>query len=430
MRAIRCLSIALALAAFAAGAASAAHLTTLYSFCRQGGTNCTDGSVPHDVALASDGNILGTTLSGGANAQGVLYQLSPGTGRNWREKVLHDFCGRPNCADGAGSFSGLSADGNGNYFGATEDGASDNGVVFELSPSGGKSGWDYRAIYTLCSLADCADGQKGDGAMVIDTSGNVYGVAVAGGADNKGVVYELSPVTTPGRKGYTQKVLYDFCAAANCTDGAAPVNGLTYAGASSGAPYDGTTPLYGTTSTGGANNGGIAFSLKPMDNGNWSETILHDFCAGGGTCHDGVGPVGQGALAVDTSGNVFGATYQGGDANSGVIYQLQQVRGKWHQVVLYNFCTLPACIDGGGSANMVLDGTGNLYGTSNAALFRLIPDGRHSTFEVLHQFCSQPNCTDGTAPSGNVVLDSSGTIYGATTEGGAHQQGTVFSLTP
>ena len=429
MRAIRCVPIALAVAMFVCGAASAAHLSTLYSFCRQ--DSCTDGSFPHDVALTSGGDILGTTLTGGANAQGVLYQLSPpASGHNWREKILHDFCSKPNCDDGSGSFSMLSADANGNFFGATEDGDSDNGVVFELSPSGGKSGWNYRAIYSLCSVAGCADGQTGDGAMAIDTAGNIYGIAVKGGANGKGVVYELSPVTTPGRKGYTQKVLYNFCSAANCADGASPVSGLTYAGASSGAPYDGTSPLYGTTGSGGDNNGGVVFSLTPMENGNWNENILHFFCFGGGSCHDGAGPVGQGVIAVDSSNNIFGATYQGGDNNSGVIYEVSFDHNKWRETVIYSFCSLPSCIDGAGSGNMVMGADGNLYGTSTEALFRLIPNGRHSTFEVLHQFCSQPNCTDGSAPSGNVVMDASGSVYGATTTGGAHQQGTVFKLTP
>ena len=429
MRAIRCVPIAFALAMFVSGAASAAHLSTLYSFCRQ--DNCTDGSEPHDVALTSAGDILGTTLTGGANAQGVLYQLAPpASGHTWREKILHDFCSKPNCTDGSGSFSMLSADANGNFFGATEDGDSDNGVVFELSPSGGKSGWNYRAIYNLCSLADCADGRTGDGAMAIDTAGNVYGIAGGGGANGKGVVYELSPVTTPGRKGYTQKVLYNFCSAANCADGAGPVNGLTYAGASSGAPYDGTSPLYGTTGNGGGHDRGVVFSLKPMENGNWNETVIHNFCFGGDPCHDGAAPVGQGALAIDASGDIFGATYAGGDNASGVIYEVSLDGSKWRETVLYNFCSLPSCIDGMGGGNMVLGADGNLYGTSSAAVFRLIPNGRHSTFEVLHQFCSQPNCTDGSGPSGNVVMDASGTLYGATTAGGAHAQGTVFKLTP
>jgi|HubBroStandDraft_5_1064220.scaffolds.fasta_scaffold67072_2 uncharacterized repeat protein (TIGR03803 family) len=429
MRAIRCVPIALAaLTAFAATPAPAAHLTTLYSFCRQ--ADCNDGSDPHAIALTSSGAILGTTLQGGSTNNGIVYQLSPpASGHKWREKILHDFCSKPNCTDGDESYSQLNPDGRGNFFGATEEGDGDNGIVFELSPDTGHSGWNFRAIYSFCSQANCADGLRGDGTMVIDTSGNVYGIAAEGGAANKGVVYELSPVTGPGRKGWTEKVLYNFCSAANCADGALPTNGLTYSGAQSGAPYDGTTPLYGTAAGGGAVDGGVVFSLKPMENGNWTETVLHDFCASG-TCHDGEGPVASGALAVDTSGNIFGATYNGGDNDFGVIYEVSFSHHKWRETTLYSFCSLPSCIDGKGTANMILDPAGNLYGMSDAALFRLIPDGRHSTFEVLHQFCSQPNCTDGAQPQGNVVMDASGSVYGATTTGGAHQQGTVFKLTP
>ncbi len=429
MGAVRCVPIALAaLAAFAATPAPAAHLSTLYSFCRQAG--CADGSGPYSVALTSSGDVLGTTVQGGTTQNGVVYQLSPPvSGRNWREKVLHDFCSKPNCTDGDEAFSQLNPDGQGNFFGATEEGDGDNGIVFELSPDTGHSGWNFRAIYSFCSLANCADGLRGDGAMVIDTSGNVYGIAAEGGIVGKGVVYELSPVTAPGRKGYTQKVLYDFCSSANCADGAIPTNGLTYAGASSGAPYDGTTPLFGTTNRGGAVDGGVVFSLTPMENGNWNETVLHDFCASG-VCHDGETPVAAGALAVDASDNIFGATYNGGDNDSGVIYEVSFSNRKWRETTLYSFCSLPSCTDGKGTANMILDAAGNLYGMSDAALFRLVPDGRHSTFEVVHQFCSKPNCTDGGQPQGNVVMDASGNLYGATTAGGAHGGGTVFKLTP
>jgi uncharacterized repeat protein (TIGR03803 family) len=430
MRLIRYIPIAIA--ALAATPASAAHLSTLYSFCRQ--ADCTDGSVPTDVTLDAAGDLLGTTQTGGANAQGVLYELSPpASGHNWHEKSLHDFCSKPNCKDGSGPFGPLSADGSGNFFGATEAGAGSDGtsgVVFELSPANGKNGWDYRAIYTLCSLANCADGQKGDGAMVVDTSGNVYGVAVQGGVNSSGVVYELSPAaTTPGRKGYTQKVLYNFCPAVNCLDGAFPVNGLTYAGAQSGAPYDGTSPLFGTTAQGGVNGGGVVFSLKPTAKGNWTEEVVHDFCDSG-TCHDGLSPSGQGALVIDGSGNIFGTTQAGGENNSGVIYEMNFAGHKWHETVLYDFCSLESCADGKGSGNVIMDAAGKLYGTSTTALFSLTPNGRQSVFEVLHHFCSEQNCTDGETPNGNVAMDASGTLYGATTAGGANAQGTVFKYTP
>src|ERR1700679_3907110 len=152
MRAARCIPFAFAaLAALAASAASAAHLSTIYSFCRQ--TGCPDGFEPHGVMLDSAGDLLGTTRQGGANTAGVVYQLSaPAKGHAWHEKDLHDFCSKTNCADGNSSFSQLNPDGQGNFFGATEDGGPDNGVIFELSPSGGKSGWDYRVVYSLCSL--------------------------------------------------------------------------------------------------------------------------------------------------------------------------------------------------------------------------------------------------------------------------------------
>jgi uncharacterized repeat protein (TIGR03803 family) len=426
--------LAIALAALAAVPASASHLTTLYAFCRESG--CADGAQPFGLVIDAAGNILGTTAMGGANGEGVVYQLEPpASGHKWRKKVLHDFCSKPNCVDGAKPESALTPDTKGNFFGATDgdavEGKGDNGTVFELSPDTGHSGWNYRAIYNFCSLANCADGERGNGTMAIDTAGNVYGVTAAGGANGQGVVYELSPV--PGRKRWAEKVLYSFCAAANCSDGANPVNGLTYAGAASGAPYDGTSPLYGTASsggTGGGNQDGVVFSLTPGSGGTWNEQVIYDFCSAKTDCSDGAVPVPQGALALDAAGDIYGATYYGGKNGSGVLYQLHFGKGKWREKVLYDFCALPGCADGSGNANVIVDSTGTIFGTSDTTAFRLVPDGRHSRFKVLHQFCTAGGCDDGFGPDTGVIMDASGDLFGSTTSRGAHDGGTVFELKP
>jgi uncharacterized repeat protein (TIGR03803 family) len=412
------------LVVFAASSASAATLKTLYSFCRK--TDCADGAAPQGIAFGSSGNIFGLTFNAQDVPHGsVLYELAPsGTGERWREKVLHDFCRRPNCTDGFAAFS-LTADTHGNFFGGTEDGPGDRGLVYELLPDGSKDGWNYQVIYDFCSQQDCADGHHGDGAMAIDTAGNLYGTAYEGGVHHKGVVYELSP--TADRHGWSETVLYDFCAKRRaCVDGDQPVGGVTYAGAAHGLPYDGVSPLYGVTTKGGNRQHGVVFSLMPAKGGGWKEQVLFAFCREQDDCPSGAAPVDTGPLAIDAAGNLYGATYSGGDNFDGVVYELSPSSSpKWTETVLHVFDSSPFP-----QSNPIFDASGNLYGTTTAYVYQLVPNGMQSQFSETYQFCSLANCADGTDPQSALLIDASGNLYGTTLSGGAHNQGTVYELTP
>ncbi len=256
--------------------------------------------------------------------------------------MLHVFCrrGGTRCQDGSAPFGQLNPDTKGNFFGETESGSGIKGIVFELSPDGSHDGFTYRVIHKFCSLPHCADGHRGGDVMAIDEAGNVYGTAYEGGAHRKGVVYELSPV--PDKKGWTEKVLYDFCTERKCVDGDEPVNGVTYAGAATGVPYDGRSPLYGVTTRGG-NGNGIAFSLTPQGDGSWKEKVIFAFCKERPHCTSGSAPVNAGPLAIDSSGNIYGATASGGTEGDGLVYELHPAAKKWSETVLYNFCFDQGC---------------------------------------------------------------------------------------
>jgi uncharacterized repeat protein (TIGR03803 family) len=263
--------------------------------------------------------------------------------------------------------------------------------------------------------------------MAIDAAGNVYGTAYEGGAHRKGVVYELSPA--PDKKGWTEKVLYDFCTERKCVDGDEPVNGVTYAGAATGVPYDGRSPLYGVTTRGG-NGNGIAFSLTPQGDGSWKEKVIFAFCKERPPCTSGSVPVGAGPLAIDSSGNIYGATFSGGTEGDGLVYELHSAAKKWSETVLYNFCFDQGCDGSFPNSNPILDAAGNLYGTSAASIYKITLGDAQPQFGVVHQFCSQPHCVDGESPSGGLVMDAAGDLYGVTTSGGAYNNGTVFRFTP
>jgi len=312
----------------------------LHSF----GASSGDGTDPFSAPVFdSKGNLYGTTLSGGANFQGTVYELSPANG-GWIESVLYTFTGG---ADGGSVYtSRLTIDSSGNLYGVTNSGGAYGfGVVFELSP-GSNGTWTEKVLHSFTGGDD--GGNPYASSVVLDSSGSLYGIARSGGAHDYGVVFGLTPQFNGT---WSEKVIYDFPGAAN---GAAPIGGLLLdsSGKLYGAAYevfelvpgsngmrtkktlhsftgtpDGAFPeaalisdkagnLYGTTNSGGAHNGTV-FELMPGPNGNWNERVLYRFS--GGT--DGVFP-NWSSLAMDASGNLYGTTQTGGASNVGVVFEV------------------------------------------------------------------------------------------------------------
>lgn len=130
----------------------------------------------------------------------------------------------------------------------------------------------------------------------MDGGGNVYGTTFDGGDNGGGTVYELSP----SGEGWAFTVLYSF------TGGyGGPYNKLTLANGN----------IYGLTEGEGANGFGSAFKLTP-GKGGWTFTDLYDFIGGS----EGAEP--YGSVAVDSAGNVFGTTNEGGSTNQGVVFEI------------------------------------------------------------------------------------------------------------
>ena len=151
---------------------------TLHTF-----QNASDGSFP-DGSLLFDaaGNLYGTTLYGGLGGGGTVFELTPSNG-NWTHTVLYGFTGT------GGSFGTVTMDPSGNLYGTTfADGKYGYGMVFKVTPSSGS--------WTLTDLHDFtggADGQYPDCAVTLDAHGNLYGTATAGGTNDVGVIWEITP---------------------------------------------------------------------------------------------------------------------------------------------------------------------------------------------------------------------------------------------
>jgi len=182
--------------------------------------------------------------------------------------------------------------------------------------------------------------------------------------------------------------------------------------------------VYGTTSGGGAYRYGTVFDLTPDGNGSWTETVLHSFDypseAGAPTS----------SLVFDTAGNLYGTAPIGGDHQAGDVFELSPASGGWKESIIYDF---------GDSSNdgfkpyagMVIDGAGNLYGTTpeggvNGDVFELSPGLGGWTESILHNFCT--GCNDGGAPYAGVILDPAGDLYGITEGGGTYAAGTVYEV--
>jgi uncharacterized repeat protein (TIGR03803 family) len=349
--------------------------------------------------------------------------------------VIHGFCKRYTCGDGENPQTSLIADPAGNLYGTIYSYPVRNGAVYQLSPEPGRKKWKYKVLHYFCDTPDCIDGSDPSySTLIMDVAGSLYGTTNAGGAgSNGGVAFKLTP--NAGRTHWKATVLVSFCVKNNCADGSQPYGGLTYVGAQTGAPYDGVSPLYGMTSAGGRRFGGVVFSLTPDANGKWSKSVLYAFCSTGGhNCTDGAFPSGQ--LVTDAVGNLYGGTESGGPNGHGVVFRLSPQLGErsWSETVLHGFCSLANCADGWRTeSGLVFDGSGNLFGSAvgndsvGGVLFKVDSGGAYS---VIYDFCSQPNCADGSAPRnlGGLVIDPDGNIFGTTAEGGSQNWGTVFEL--
>jgi uncharacterized repeat protein (TIGR03803 family) len=229
----------------------------------------------------------------------------------------------------------------------------------------------------------------------------------------------------------TEKVVYNF-AVNRQPDGVSPSGTLV---------ADGTGNLYGTTVNGGTDSScscGTVFELSPPTTvgGSWTETILYSFEGGS----DGSHP--SNALIFDVQGNLYGTTPDGGNNNRGTVFELSPpatAGGSWTETVLWRFpdSRLRGYIP---ASRLVLDAAGNLYGTTQfgganfatcncGTVFELVkPTGTSTSWaeRVLYNFGAVAN--DGTSPSPYLVLHG-GVLYGTTTSGGTHNDGTVFQLT-
>lgn len=196
----------------------------------EGPPDCDNAVAPLIADTKRD--LYGTTLGGGANKLGCIFEMSPSK-EGWQETVLHSFSG----PDGDGPWGALVFDKNGNLYGtAGAGGAYGGGVAFELNPSGDGS-WSETVLYNFGDGPDDGTGPQCN--LIFDSSGNLYGTTSGGGAyNNVGTVFELSP----SNGDWTETILYSFHGGINGPSAIIPAGGLV---------MDSEGRLYGAASSGG-----------------------------------------------------------------------------------------------------------------------------------------------------------------------------------
>ena len=377
----------------------------------------TDGSSPRgSLVFDSSGNLFGTTEAGGAGNAGTVFELTRTSG-GWSEAIVYSFQGG---TDGDDPNAGLVIDGAGNLYGTTVFGGAGScaagcGTVFELTPQVNGGSWTESVLYSFQGDDDGAHPYSG---VILDKFGNLYGTASVGGnllacptIGGCGTVFELSSASGS----WTKTTLHTF--QGGTQDGASPNSGLT---------IDGNGHLYGATSAGGIDNVGLVYELY-TSNGNWSEKVLHVFT---GDCARGCNP--ESTLVFNGMGYLVG-TVQARNSSfcCGIVLALvPSSGGTWIEKVVFRFNSPTNTI-----ATPVFDAQGNYYDTSSLSgrngsgrAYRLhwTKGGVTATF---FGFCSQYGCPDGAAPSGGVILDGSGNLYGTASFGGLGY-GVVYEITP
>ena len=311
---------------------------------------------------------------------------------------LYGFNTSGTLADGAWPEAGVVRDAAGNLYGTTFFGglgtecdinANGCGVVFKVAPNGVES--------VLHAFSGTQDGWSPMAGLVLDSSGNLYGTTLLGGAHGFGTVFKLDPSNN-------ETLLHSF---ARGSDGANPNGALS---------QDAKGNLYGTTQYGGRGcDGHGCGTLFRIVNG--EERILHRF-----TGFDGASPLGS--VVVDPLGSVYGTTWLGGLYGYGTVFKRDR-HGRFH--VLHSFS---GGADGANPmGNVIVDAAGNLYGTTSAGgnayygtLFEIDAAGRE---RVLYNFTGG---ADGAYPYSNLILDAQGNLYGTASQGGCCGQGTVFEF--
>jgi uncharacterized repeat protein (TIGR03803 family) len=256
----------------------------------------------------------------------------------------------------------------------------------------------FKIVHTFAG----SDGQSPQASLSIDKKGNLYGTTYDGGSFDDGTIFEIS-----SSGGFS--LIHSFSG----SGGEFPEANVL---------LDKKGNIFGTTSSGGSLSAGTVFETTS----DGAETVLHSFQLG----TDGAFPVA--GVISDKKKNLYGTTTFGGTANGGLVFKLDKTGTI---TALHLFSGVDKSSGESPNSGLVADKAGDHFGTTTfggtsgcggsgcGVVYEINAKG---AFKDLYLFNGG---TDGGAPYSSLAMDKHGNLFGTTSTGGSHGQGTVFEIT-
>ena len=341
------------------------------------------------LTIDGSGNLYGTTVRGGTSGKGNVFRVLAST------SVITTIV-TFNGANGANPQARLAFDDKGNLYGTTVlGGANNKGTVFKIAKATEK--------FAIIASFNGDNGAYPKAGVTLDSRGNLYGTTTTTSLNDHGTVFKIAAGTS------TITTMVTFV---NENNGEEPTGNLA---------LDSRGNLYGTAQRGGFENCGTVFKIAAGTNA--LTTIVTFNYANGAYPYSG--------LTMDKSGNLYGATANGGASDySGIVFKIAAGTNE-----LTTLATFTGDNGSNPEASLALDDQGNLYGTTPydggdlfGTVFKIaVGSGKVTT---LVTFTTLDDFHNGDSPYSSVIRDGHGSLYGTTEFGGANDKGMVFKLTP
>jgi VCBS repeat protein len=380
-------------------------VTTIASF----PTSTNNGAEPDgQLFMDSGGDLIGATVAGGSETDpadqiGTTYEIT---------KVAGGFAATPTyLADipaGLNTLVGvanLSADANGDLFGTEiSGGTTKNGAIVEFPAGGGPPS-------TLASFPGLAGGSQPAGQLLVDASGNLFGITASGGANNDGTLYELQK--SGGNYATTPKVLASF-------------GSSTIPFGSTNLVEDAAGDFFGVTAS------NTVFEVKKTGATYAAPVLL---------VPANTFPVGTeqlGSLTLDSKGDIFGTTISGGANGDGTVFEIEKTATGYASspTVIASFSLADGQLLLNHPKDLIVDANGDIFGTTDPSsqntggvVFEIVrkANGYESTPTIVANFNGGAN---GVGLGANLAPDANGNLFGTTQTGtGANADGTAFEIT-